>query len=104
MFYSEFGTHTVDSWRQELESFGAADPDVKFARAFDVARKHSISNPDEFNLLASVLATASVYAVNTVAASAVLIDGPLPFGDLIGLALWSIPDATIYGVVYEWVD
>lgn len=103
MFYSS-AHQSVDAWRQDLESFGAGDQDVLIRRAFDTARKHSISNPDEFNLLAAVLATASVYAVNTVAASAVLIDGPLPFGDFIGLALWAIPDATIYGVVYDYVD
>ena len=104
MFYHEFGSLTVDSWRQDLESFGAAEPDVKFARAFDVARKHSISNVEEFNLLAAIAGVAAVYAVNSVAASAVLIDGPLPFGDYIGLALWMIPDAKIYGTVYDWVD
>jgi len=104
MFYSEYGSHSVDSWRQELESFGAADPDVLIARAFDIARQHSISNPDEFNLLAAVIGTSAVFAVNALAASAVLIDGPLPFGDYIGLALWMIPDAKIYGTVYDWVD
>jgi len=104
MFYPEFGSLSVDQWRQDMESFGAGDQDVLIARAFDVARKHAISNTEDFNLLAAVIAISAVHAVNTVAVSAALIDGPLPFGDLIGLALWSIPDATIYGVVYDWVD
>jgi hypothetical protein len=104
MFYPKYGSLTVDQWRQDMESYGAAEPDVLVTRAFDVARKHFVSNPDEFNLLAAAAGVSAVFAVNTLAASAVLIDGPLPFGDYIGLALWMIPDATIYGTVYGWVD
>jgi len=104
MKFSSHGQLTVDAWRQDLESFGAGDPDALAMNSFRVASSHMISNPEEQDWVATFGATAAVYAVNALAVSSILIDGPLPFGDVIGYSLFMIPDAKIYGYVYDKLD
>lgn len=103
MFYSS-AYQSVDAWRQDIESFDAGDPGTLALSAFKTARDHADSNPDNFQLIPTIAGFAAVYAVNTLAVSLVAVDGPLPFGDIIGFALWSIPDATIYGLAYDLFD
>ena len=104
MKYETHGHLTVDAWRQDLESFGAGDPDVLAMNSFKVASQHMISNPNEQDWVATLAATAAVFGVNVLATSAILIDGPLPFGDVLGYGLFMIPDAKIYGYVYSKFD
>ena len=104
MKFPSHGNLTLDQWRQDLVSFGAGDPEKIAMDSFRVASQHMISNPNEQDWVASAFAAAAVFGVNVLASSAILIDGPLPFGDLVGYGLFMIPDAKIYGYVYSKFD
>ena len=104
MKFPSHGHLSLDQWRQDLESFGAGDFDKLAMDSFRVASQHMTSNPDEQDWIATFAATAAVFGVNTLATSAILIDGPLPFGDVLGYGLFMIPDSKIYGSVYSMFD
>lgn len=49
-------------------------------------------------------ATTAVLGLNLVGLGLIAIDGPLPFGDALGVAVLAVPDVMVYGVVYSMFD
>ena len=67
----------------------------------------TIQDPGFFqreDLRPHLAATTAVLGLNLVGLGLIAIDGPLPFGDALGVAVLAVPDVMVYGVVYSMFD